>query len=65
MLTFILYALGMGVPLLLTSVLVSQAKDLMVNRIRSKSEWLHRLSGAVLILAGLYMLYLYYITYHV
>ena len=65
MLTFILYALGMGVPLLLTSVLVSQAKDLMVNRIRSNTEWLHRLSGAVLILAGLYMLYLYYITYHV
>jgi len=64
LLTFIFYALGMGVPLLLTSVLVSQAKDLMVNRIRSNTEWLHRISGTVLILAGLYMLYLYYITYH-
>ena len=63
LLTFIFYALGMGVPLLLTSLLVSQAKDLVVNRIRSSTGWIHRLNGTILILAGLYMLYLYGSTY--
>jgi cytochrome c-type biogenesis protein len=63
LLTFIFYALGMGVPLLLTSLLVSQAKDMVVNRIQSSTGWIHRFNGAILILAGFYMLYLYGSTY--
>jgi cytochrome c-type biogenesis protein len=62
-LSFILYALGMGAPLILTTILLAQTKGYIINRIKSFTPWLQKLSGAILILVGLYLFYFYYITY--
>ncbi|UCD45459.1 MAG: cytochrome c biogenesis protein CcdA [Candidatus Bathyarchaeota archaeon] len=62
-LTFTVYAFGMGVPLVITSVLVAEAKDILIRRISGATERLHKLGGTVLILVGLYLFYTYYVTY--
>jgi len=61
--TFIAYAVGMGVPLVITSVLLAEAKEYLINRISRATPWLHRVSGVILIVVGLYLFYFYYITY--
>jgi cytochrome c-type biogenesis protein len=58
--SFIAYAIGMGAPLIVTTVLLSQAKDYMIWRINMATE---KLSGAVLVAVGLYLIYFYYVTY--
>ena len=62
-LTFTVYAIGMGVPLVLTSILVAEAKVMLIRRISGATERLHKLGGTVLILVGLYLFYTYYVTY--
>lgn len=62
-LTFTVYAIGMGVPLVLTSILVAEAKVMLLRRISGVTERLHKLGGTVLILVGLYLFYTYYVTY--
>ena len=62
-LSFVAYALGMGAPLIVTTILLSQAKDYMIQRINMATEKLQRASGAILIAVGLYLIYFYYITY--
>jgi cytochrome c-type biogenesis protein len=62
-LSFIAYALGMGVPLIVTTILLSQVKDYMIQRINMATEKLQRASGAILIAVGTYLIYFYYITY--
>ncbi len=62
-LSFVAYAIGMGAPLIVTTVLLSQAKDYMIRRINMATEKLQRASGAVLVAVGLYLIYFYYITY--
>ena len=59
-LTFLVYGLGMGVPLILTSVLVARAKEVMIERISKATERLQGLSGLVLVAVGLYLLYYNY-----
>ena len=62
-LSFVAYALGMGAPLIVTTLLLSQAKDYMVQRINMATEKLQRASGVILVAVGLYLIYFYYITY--
>lgn len=57
--TFLLYALGVGLPLIITSILVATAKRPLISRIRNLTPKLYKLSGVVLILVGLYLIYLY------
>ena len=62
-LSFVAYALGMWAPLIVTTLLLSQAKDYMVQRINMATEKLQRASGVILVAVGLYLIYFYYITY--
>jgi cytochrome c biogenesis protein CcdA len=62
-LSFVAYALGMGLPLIVTTLLLSQAKDYMIQSINMATEKLRRVSGAVLVAVGLYLIYFYYVTY--
>jgi cytochrome c-type biogenesis protein len=62
-LTFVAYALGMGVPLMLTSVLVAQANEVLLRRISEATPRLQRVSGAILVLVGLYLFYFHYVAY--
>jgi cytochrome c biogenesis protein CcdA len=59
---FIAYAMGMGIPLVITSVLVGLAKDYLIIKIRKITPKIHRLSGIVLILIGVYLTYNHFIT---
>ena len=60
---FIAYALGMGVPLVLTSLLVAEANELMIRRISGAAPRIQRVGGAVLVLVGLYLVYYSFVTY--
>ncbi len=62
-LTFVAYALGMGAPLIVTTLILSQAKDYMIQRINMATAKLRKASGAVLVAVGLYLIYFYYATY--
>ena len=63
LLTFAAYAVGMGMPLVVTGVLLAEAKDYIIARITRLTPRLHRLSGIILILVGAYLAYFYYVTY--
>ncbi|MDH5199496.1 MAG: hypothetical protein OEW93_01300 [Candidatus Bathyarchaeota archaeon] len=60
---FIAYALGMGAPLVLTSLLVAQANELMIRRVSGAVPRIQRAGGAVLVLVGLYLVYYSFVTY--
>ncbi len=60
LLTFILYALGVGLPLIVTSILVATAKQSVLTRINNLTPKLYKLSGVVMIMAGIYLIYFYY-----
>ncbi len=61
--TFIVYAVGMGLPLILTIVLVAEANELIIGRISRATPLIQRASGVTLILVGLYLFYYHYVTY--
>jgi cytochrome c-type biogenesis protein len=62
-LSFIAYAVGMGVPIVVTSVLVAEAKDYLIGRFSRATERMQRVGGAMLIVVGAYLLYIYYATF--
>lgn len=61
--TFIAYAVGMGLPLILTTILLAMAKELALRRMVRMLPWLRRISGAVLIIIGVYLTYLYFTVF--
>ncbi len=61
LLTFASFASAMAVMMLLTSLLVGLAKASLLRRLQASTVWIKRVSGLVLIAAGLYLGY-YYIT---
>ena len=54
---FIAYAVGMGLPLILTSVLLAKAKEFLIKRITTATPWLQKVSGVLLIIVGIYLIY--------
>jgi len=52
---------GIGVPLIVTSVLDARAKEVMIGRISRATERLQRLSGFVLVAVGIYLIYYNYV----
>jgi cytochrome c biogenesis protein CcdA len=59
-LTFIVYASGMGLPLIVITILMVEAKNLMLNKIMKMTQQLHKISGIALIFIGLYLTYFYF-----
>ena len=59
--TFASFASAMALMMLATSLLVGLAKASVLHRLQASTVWIKRVSGAVLIVAGLYLGY-YYIT---
>jgi cytochrome c-type biogenesis protein len=56
------YSAGMGLPLIVTSVLLAEAQDVLIRRISGATEKMHKISGGVLIIVGLSLLYAYFQT---
>lgn len=61
-LTFLAYALGVGIPLIITSILVATAKRSLLSKINSITPKLHKFSGVIMILVGIYLIYFYSIS---
>lgn len=59
LLTFGSFAVAMALMMLLTSLLVGLAKARLLGRLQASTAWIKRASGAVLVLAGLYLAYYY------
>ena len=59
LLTFLAFASAMAILMLATTLLVGLAKQQVVSAIQRSTVWIKRASGAVLILAGLYLGYYY------
>jgi cytochrome c biogenesis protein CcdA len=59
-LTFSVYSLGMGFPLIITFILIAQARETIVKRIIRATPFLHKISGILLIIVGVYLIYFYY-----
>jgi peroxiredoxin/cytochrome c biogenesis protein CcdA len=57
---FIIYALGMSIPLVITTILVAMAKEFLLKRITQITPWIQKISGIVLIIIGAYLTYIYY-----
>ncbi len=57
--TFAAFAAAMALLMLLTTVLIGLAKQNLVRSMQRSTVWIKRMSGLVLILAGLYLGYYY------
>jgi cytochrome c biogenesis protein CcdA len=62
--TFLVYALGMGTPLIAITYLVATMKQLLINRIRSALAIIQRFSGILLIIMGILLIADYYDYIH-
>lgn len=60
--TFASFAAAMALMMLVTSLLVGLAKETILRWLQASTVWIKRTSGAVLILAGLYLGYYYIAT---
>jgi cytochrome c biogenesis protein CcdA/PKD repeat protein/peroxiredoxin len=54
--TFLIYALGMGIPLLITTLLVAKAKQVMIGRLMKLMPWIQKFSSILLVGIGIYIL---------
>lgn len=63
LLIFLIYALGMGVMMVVVSVAVALSKELLLRRFRSVMPYVHKVSAVILILAGIYLLFYWYMTF--
>lgn len=57
--TMMTYSIGVAVPLLITSVLTATANDAIVRKLARMTGKIQRVSGFVLLIAGIYLLYSY------
>ena len=57
--TMLTYSIGLAVPLLITSVLTASANDAIVRKIAKLTGKIQRVSGSVLLAAGVYLIYSY------
>ena len=64
MITFVVYALGMGLPIIITTILVAKAKKFMLERMVKMIPWFQKIGGIVLIIIGVYLIYFYYVSFY-
>lgn len=63
-LTFLVYAIGMGLPIVITTILVAKAKVFMLQKIVNATPLLQKVSGIVLVVIGIYLIYFYFIAFY-
>ncbi|MBM4249173.1 MAG: redoxin domain-containing protein [Euryarchaeota archaeon] len=62
LLAFVMYALGMGLILVLVTVLVGMARTALVKRMTQWMPLIKKVSGAVLVVVGVVLIYSFYVT---
>lgn len=58
-LTFTVYAIGMGLPLIIITILLVNTKKMFLKRIMKMMPWIEKLSGIILVSIGVYLIYFY------
>lgn len=58
-LTFVSFALAMGLFMIATTVLIGFSRDALIKKMITSTKWIKRISGLILILAGLYLGYFF------
>jgi cytochrome c-type biogenesis protein len=59
-LIFILYTIGMAIPMISVAVAISSSKDIFLNRLNHIIPYVKKISAIILIFAGIYLVYLQY-----
>jgi len=54
---FMVYAIGIGFPLIITTTLVARARGLVLKRMVKVTPLLHKISGIFLLFIGAYIVY--------
>lgn len=54
-LAFLVYAIGMGIPIILITILISKAKPLIIKKI--PISLIQKINGVILIIIGIYLVY--------
>jgi cytochrome c-type biogenesis protein len=62
--TFVVYAIGMGIPIIAVTILAAKAKRFILERMVEMTPRLQRVSGIVLIMIGAYLIYSYYLAFY-
>ncbi len=62
--TFVVYAIGMGLPITITTILIARAKKFLLKKMMKMLPWIQKIGGLVLITIGAYLIY-YYITFYI
>ncbi len=60
--TFMVYAIGMGLPIIIITIFVARAKKFMLERMVKMIPWFQKASGIILIIIGAYLIYFYYVS---
>lgn len=63
--TFLVYALTMGVTLIGISALTAKAQSVALKKMAAAMPWLRKISGIFLLIVGFYLFYFYYTVYYV
>jgi cytochrome c-type biogenesis protein len=61
---FIIYTIGMGIPIIIITILIAKTKNLIIKRVMKIIPRLQKISGIVLIIIGSYLIYSYYVSYN-
>lgn len=61
----LIYALGVSAPLIVTGILAAKANQEILTRIAYLAPKIHRVSGFILVIAGIYLIYYYYINFFI
>ncbi|MCS7098155.1 MAG: cytochrome c biogenesis CcdA family protein [Candidatus Methanomethyliaceae archaeon] len=56
-LAFLIYAIGMGIPIIIATILVSKAKTLIIKKLMKSLRLIQRMSAMVLFIIGVYLIY--------
>jgi cytochrome c biogenesis protein CcdA/PKD repeat protein/glutathione peroxidase-family protein len=54
--TFLVYSAGMGIPIILTTILLAKTKDYLLSRIMRAMPWFQKISSVLLIGIGIYLI---------
>jgi cytochrome c biogenesis protein CcdA/PKD repeat protein/peroxiredoxin len=61
--TFVVYAIGMGLPILLITILLAKTKTQLLNRVMNVMPWFEKISSVIIIAIGIYLISYYVLIF--
>nr|NIN52551.1 hypothetical protein [Nitrososphaeria archaeon] len=63
LITMLTYSLGVAIPLIATGVLAAKTNQVVIKRLAYMAPRIHRAAGFILMGAGIYLIYYYYVYF--